>query len=874
VENRTRIPPVPGSCLALGGMQMKAASVTPERWLRVKEIVQGALAEPPGNRPDWAAAACAGDAELAREVDSLLAAHDAAGSFIETPALARPGLAVVVEELQGTATLAGQRLGPYELVREIGHGGMGAVYLAVRADDEYRKQVAIKVIRSTLAPSFIRQRFRHERQILADLDHPYIARLIDGGSTDDGAPYFVMEYVDGLPIDQYCGAGRLSIDARLALFEQVCSAVQYAHQHLVVHRDLKPSNILVAADGTPKLLDFGIAKLLGADEQSRQDRTETGMRAMTLESASPEQVRGEPVTTSTDVYALGVLLHRLLTGRGPYEVTTTTPHELAREICEKDARRPSEVTTDAGIARRLRGDLDTIVLKALQKDPARRYGSVEQFAQDVTRHLSALPVLARPDTVRYRTTRFVARHKMGVAASALVAISLVGGIAATAWEAHVARQQRGRAERRFNDVRTLANSFLFEFHDAIEPLPGSTKARELVVRRALQYLDSLATESTNDPTLERELAAAYDRVGDVQGLPNFANLGDTAGALRSHRSALALREALAAAKPSDTALRRDLLTTYSHLTSLLVSSDSHAALGYARKALVIREADYARNPRGVAERVSLAISYQQIGAIMTALGDYAAALDSVKKQTSTFDALLEANPADMGARRNASVSYKGLGALLEKMGDRSAALEKYRRAVAFDEVRARADANSGQAQLDLSYGYASIGYTLSTMGDIPGALDNYDRALKCREKAVALDPHDANARDTVTRAHLSIGQVYRKAGRPLDALPSFQRALAIVSERHASDPANGGVANRLANVYGAFAGASAEIASAATNNAEASRRWQAARGWAQKGVDVLEVRRAKGTLSATSAEEMKSLVDLIAKCDAKLAVRH
>jgi non-specific serine/threonine protein kinase/serine/threonine-protein kinase len=757
------------------------------------------------------------------------------------------------------------------LVREIGHGGMGAVYLAIRADDEYRKQVAIKVIRSSFDPAFIQQRFRHERQILADLDHPNIARLIDGGSTEEGAPYFVMEYVEGLPIDQYCEVNGLSIDARLALFLQVCAAVQYAHQHLVVHRDLKAGNILVIAEGLPKLLDFGIAKLLDSDSPALEDRTLTVMRIMTFECASPEQVRGEPVTTRTDVYALGVLLHRLLTRHGPYDPATTTSFEFARAICDEDARRPSTVTTDAGAARRLAGDLDTIVLKALQKDPARRYSTVEQFAQDLTRHLTGRPVLARPDTVGYRTTKFITRHKVGVAASALLVLSLVGGVITTAWQARVAGQQRSRAERRFNDVRRMANSFLFEFHDAIANLPGATKARELVVRRAIEYLDSLSKESANDASLQRELAAAYDKVGDVQGLPAFANLGDTPGALQSHKSALALRRALADANPSDPDLQRELAATYSHLSSLLVhTKDFRASLDHERKSLAIREGLLARNPRGVSERRAIAVSYHNIGQNMIDLGDWSAAFDSFQREASIFEALLAEDPASRRAQRDASLAYKKLGAVLERNGDRTAALVNYQKAIALDEARSRADENNAQAHLDLSFGYASVGYALSQAGDIAGSLENYQLALSQRQQVAAADPHDVNAQDTVLRAHLSIGQVLRNAGRQLEAIPHLHNALEIASARYAADPSNGVTGQRLANVYGALAGANAGLASAAKNGVEASRRWREARAWTRKGLDIWEGKRDRGTLTAVDKEELQSLADLIAKCDLEL----
>jgi eukaryotic-like serine/threonine-protein kinase len=609
--------------------------VTPEQWQHVKQMLEEALAQPPAERAAFVAQVGREHAALAGELESLIAAHDHAGGFMAIPALASPEAASLLDQWQRTSQWTGRRVGAYLLVREIGCGGMGAVYLGVRADDAYEKKVAIKVVRSTFDPSLIERRFRGERQILAQLDHPNIARLIDGGSTEDGSPYFAMEYVEGLPIDRYCETNRLSVDARIALFRSVCAAVNYAHQHLIVHRDLKAGNILVTADGVPKLLDFGIAKLLHTDAAA-PEHTITAMRVLTLESASPEQVRGEAVTTATDVYALGVLLHRLLTGRGPYAAaTTSSSHDLARAICEQDATRPSEVATSSKLARRLKGDLDTIVLKALQKQPARRYSTVEQFADDITRHLSGRPVHARPDTVRYRATKFVKRHKRSVAAAAIVVVSLAAGILGTAREAQVARVERERAERRFNDVRRLANSFLFEFHDAIERIPGSTKTRELVVRRATEYLDRLSTDSAYDPSLQRELAAGYDNVGDLQGLPGSTNLGDTRGALRNHRTAVALREALAAANPADHGLQRDLETTYEHLSEIVgAMGDAGAAEDYQRKGLAIAHALYAANPGGTDERRALAMAYQLAGDITSGIGDWNTTLENFTREVS------------------------------------------------------------------------------------------------------------------------------------------------------------------------------------------------------------------------------------------------
>ena len=434
--------------------------MTPERWQQVKALFEQALERPPDERAAFLDQACHGDEALRREVRSLLSSHD--DGFLDEP------LSLDAPSGDDGAAHTGQRIGAYRLVREIGHGGMGAVYLAERADGQFHQQVAVKFVRHGVDSDTLRRRFRAERQILARLEHPHIARLIDGGVSEDGLPYLAMEYVEGTRIDHYCDAHHLSTNERLRLFLAVCEAVHYAHQNLIVHRDLKPSNILVTEGGTVKLLDFGIAKLLddNAAATPLDEVPRTGMRVMTPEYASPEQIRGEPVTTAFDVYALGIILYELLAGQRPYRLSGLSPGEMERIVCEKAPARPStavtrEAQTDATRAatpeeisrmrstqpdklrRRLAGDLDTIVMMALHKDPSRRYRSVGQLSEDLRRHLDGLPVTARPDSFAYRISKFIRRHWMGVAAA--VFISLLGGIATTAWQARVAEQQRRKA---------------------------------------------------------------------------------------------------------------------------------------------------------------------------------------------------------------------------------------------------------------------------------------------------------------------------------------------------------------------------------------------------------------------------------------------
>jgi serine/threonine protein kinase/tetratricopeptide (TPR) repeat protein len=407
--------------------------MTPDRWKQIEEVFQTAVDLPPVERRRYIVEACTGDDTLREQVEQLVAQHDRAGDFIEAPAIAGANFARTTDPDATTLTTTdsfddpsiGRKVGVYRILREIGRGGMGAVYLAERADAEFRRQVAIKLIKRGMDTDFILRRFRNERQILASLDHPYVARLLDGGTTEDGLPYFVMEYIEGQPLYRFCDERKLTIPERLRLFRQVCDAVHYAHRHLVIHRDIKPSNILVTGEGVPKLLDFGIAKLLNPElADITLDPTATAMRLMTPEYASPEQVQGQPVTPATDVYSLGVLLYELLTGHRPYRFLSRAPHEIARVICEEKPMHPSVVitrshdllpaplenkdadtlqqvywtrgSTPENLRRELAGDLDNIVLKALRKDAKRRYQSAEQLREDITRHLEGHRISAPP----------------------------------------------------------------------------------------------------------------------------------------------------------------------------------------------------------------------------------------------------------------------------------------------------------------------------------------------------------------------------------------------------------------------------------------------------------------------------------------------
>src|SRR5437660_2059732 len=386
------------------------------------------------DRPAFLSRACAGDELLRNEVQSLLAAHEGAEGFLESAAVTEAAAGLFEQDL--ASQWIGRRIGPYQVVAELGRGGMGQVFRARRADGQYQTEVAIKLVHGGCEPQFVRRKFLAERQILATLVHPGIARLLDGGTTTDNIPYLVMELVDGAPIDEYCAANKLSVPVRLRLFLSVCEAVSYAHRHLVVHRDLKPSNILIAKDGTIKLLDFGVAKVLDSATRSPGNQpTVTLLRAFTLKFSSPEQIRGEPVTTSSDVYSLGVLLYHLLTGTSPYQSANGPPGNVAKEICERMPQPPSTAPAPpgSGIGERrwraqVRGDLDSIAMLALQKDPARRYSSVDLLAADIQRYLDHRPVRARGNALAYQIGKFIRRHRFSTAASVAASLTLVASV--------------------------------------------------------------------------------------------------------------------------------------------------------------------------------------------------------------------------------------------------------------------------------------------------------------------------------------------------------------------------------------------------------------------------------------------------------------
>ena len=811
--------------------------MNPERWQRIEEIFRTVVDRPAVDRDNYLTRACDGDEELRLEVLSLLAL-DTAEDFIKDPIAnaARSFTARPKDDLTGS------RIGPYRVERLIGRGGMGDVYEAERDDQQFRQQVAIKIIKRGMDTEFVRERFLRERQILASLDHPHIARLLDGGATEDGRPYFVMEFVDGEPITNYCRRRDLPIEEKLKLFLDVCSAVQHAHQKLVVHRDLKPSNILVTAEGTPKLLDFGIAKLLTPDPGEAVTRTETSMRMMTPDYASPEQVRGAVITTVTDVYSLGVALYELLTGRRPYQFETYSPLEIERAICDTEAPPPSEAArrqtgTSPKLARQLTGDLDNIVLMAMRKETARRYQSVEQFSEDIRRYLTGLPVVARKDTFTYRAGKFARRNKAGVTMLALLAVFAV---VLAVLAARLARE-RDRAERRFTEVRKLSNTFLFDFHDKILEVPGTTEARAMVAKTALEYLDSLGREAVGDPQLEWELAVAYQKVGDVQGDPWAPNLGLSQEAMQSYQKSLELAERLSRSGANDLKMSRVLAQGYFKLGALqarsggrlsaahevlsravaaaekleqqthelkdiallqnsyirlsdtyLDTGDPESAVAGYRKEMRLAERRMTEFP-GDRSRLYLSMSHSRVAAALASLGDLQGALDGYQRSLTLVEELLPNHVADPIYLRVRMIALIWLGdlsgnPLYINQGDSRAALQHYRDSLAVAEQMAALDPKDSRARRDLAGGHRLVADML-TLDQPSQAIGHYRKSLDILRAMLAADPKEAELLRREMYALQGLGVALGRLGDRQGALQNLRLALQISRELFARDGA-------------------------------------------------------------------------------------
>ncbi|MCS7025527.1 MAG: protein kinase [Bryobacteraceae bacterium] len=785
--------------------------MTPEQYRKTSRIFQQALELPPHHRLSYIQSACAGDEEIRRQVEAMLRSDTEPEGVLD-----RPPAESVAKLFEAEAPKIPKRIGQYVIERELGRGGMGVVYLASRADEQYHKHVAIKILLADQENAKLVARFRRERQILANLDHPNIALLLDGGATPDGLPYLVMEYVEGVPIDEYCDNHRLPISARLDLFLTVCSAVHHAHQNLVVHRDLKPGNILVRKDGTVKLLDFGIAKLLQPQPGFAMEKTATGMRLLTPEFASPEQVRGDPITTATDVYQLGIVLFQLLTGHHPFHYTNRAalitmlandnpdpPSVAIDRVVEEEGpggekiviRSPEKVAetregTPVKLKARLRGELDAILLKALARNPAERYPSVEQFAEDIRRHLSGLPISLFANNSGYQLRKFLHRNRTSVLLGATAVLALAGVLTTTFWQANIASREGRKAERRFQQVRTLANSLLFEVHDALATQPGTTMARQVLVEKAQQYLDALSAESKGDVQLERELATAFHRLGDLQGNPSFANLGQTSAALRSYQKAAEIRRRLIEANPSQAELQVDLSSTLDALGDLyLTLGNTRSALESYQRARSILEALRSTRPQDRTLKVQLAQNYQSLVDAYLNLGKTLEAIDFNNKALSLGQQLADADPGNPVSQRNLAVAYNRAGALYERLGDHEKAAEWLDRALRIQQQAQQETAQDPRARREIAQTYLDLGRNALARRSTAAA-SWFQKALVIFRDLASTDPRNAQAARDLAYAEMRVGDAFLQANQPAQSLQHYRQAHEIFHRLLSQDQFN------------------------------------------------------------------------------------
>ncbi len=726
-----------------GGRQINA-----DDFWRIEAVFASVIGLDPEGRARTVGEACADRPDLRLEIEALLVAHDrlaAAGGEADD---------------ENDPSGLGLQVGAYRLVEKIGEGGMGEVFRAERADGLFAQQVAVKLTRSTLADSDLRRRFLVERQILASLNHDNIVRLLDGGTTGRGQAFLIMEHVEGVPLTEHCRDHSLSLEARLQLLCVVCRAVQYAHQHGVVHRDLKPANILVTSDHIPKVVDFGVAKLLEGHAGSGFTTTGVVPGPLTPNYASPEQIRGLAVTTASDVYALGVVLYEIVAGVRPYE-TQGLPLERVIEVVlheqpgRPSASPPSETAPLPYAKARLRGDIDALVLKAMSKEPGERYASASELAADITRWLKGEPVLAQTPSAGYILRRMALRHKRLATVSALALVSVLAASGVAVWQWRVARSEQARAERRFSEVRQLANAVIFKIHDAVLPLPGSTPVRRLIVDEAIGYLERLDAEPGDDPTLRIELADAHRQVGAILGNASIANLGDRDGARKQYERAHEILRPLLTNRASFEVVRSAVDADLRLSGIALTKGELEPAIAFAREAVThaSRYRDYqAGDVRGADLQARAYFALASALPRSEAMAIWYQTLDYYEK-------LLAIQPDDAQTQRNVALVGKYIGGNLEAT-DTKTAHKHYARSLELDEKRLTASPEDPRVQFDAAISFSNMASASELLGDLDAAGRLFERSLALRRQLVQADPTNVQARGRLGYLLTRLGRFY------------------------------------------------------------------------------------------------------------------
>jgi serine/threonine protein kinase/tetratricopeptide (TPR) repeat protein len=818
--------------------------VPADNWGQVEELFLTAVELPPSERDLFLRAECKGDTALRAEVEALLRADTDGPGFITD------AIRTEIDSLMDAENpLIGTRVGAYRIFEEIGRGGMGTVYLGERDDEHFRKQVAIKVVKRGMDSAEVLARFRHERQILAGLEHPYIARLIDGGTTPDGRPFVVMEYVQGQPIDDYCREHKLDLRARLRLFLKVCEAVSYAHRALVVHRDLKPNNILVTEEGIPKLLDFGVAKLLDPGNDPGLTADLSGMGPITPEYASPEQITGLPITTAADIYSLGAVLFELLTGTRAQKIDTKTPTEIARVVCQEETPPPSTVTSAAGSTFKVDSELDNIVLMAMRKERERRYRSVNQFAEDITHYLQGRPVIARQDSLTYRSGKFLRRNGFAVAAAALVVASLLGGTAFSVMQARraeaarqiaetqkqaaererqraetekqaadreraraeaqtqVAETERNRAEaqtklavsakqlsdRRLTDSVEFAGNTLLDMHTKLAKLSGAMDVRREMVNRMVKFLEAQSKNAGDDDDLRFILGVSYLEVADVLGNPSQSNLGDTKNALENYKKSLALLDPVIKRHPDNpNYLQEWLEVRQSYAQTLAAAGD----LKPATETLLGALPDARRLPKLCPKEPRCWMTEGTIYSELLEMTIGPNTADAFQYSVAAAEVSEKAHaafPDDVSIDFDLATAYSQQAKLRNLRGENKEAVEEYRKAAALREAGLLLRPTDATQKRNLMITYGNMGAALGSplflnLGDTAGAKASYAKALAIARELAKADSTDQLAQSDLANA-LTFSAVIDVPKEELpDSLAKLEQAERIMQKLTTADP--------------------------------------------------------------------------------------
>ncbi len=867
--------------------------MNPSNWKLTKEALATAMELQSDPRQDFLESL---SIDIRSEVERLLAAEENAEGFINDPVMVERGMVVKLTEAD---VVEGSTIDGYRLVRKIGSGGMGDVYLAEQSGEGFSQKVALKLIKRGMDTGAVLKRFLMERQILANLEHPNIARMLDGGSTNDGLPYFVMEYVDGEEVREYCNARKLGLVQRLELFRKICDAVTSAHQKLVVHRDLKPTNILVTKDGEPKLLDFGIAKLTSPDwNADTNEATITQFRIMTPEYASPEQLSGETTATSTDIYSLGVVLYELLTGERPHLSRGKSQKEIVDSVLSSEPPKPSTVgsermsrekdetgfkrsdetaslrpetrqTREIVEPRHLQGDLDNIILKAMRREPERRYQSVQEFSEDIRRYLNGLPVSATADSRFYRFNKYFKRNRASVVGSAAVAVLLVIATAVTGWQYTVAQREKAAAERRFEDTRSLAKSVLYELYDSIDAIPGTTKAKELLALKAIEYLDRLAAEGNNDPYLLTELADGYQRIGDIQGGLNRSNLGQTTEAKDSYSKARTLREAVVASGASDPKFRFKLAMAYTKAGETDYSEAN--VKGYydnQLRALETLKAIESVLPDDEDYLFELGASYANSGRAAATNGNVDEGIEYLTKAETILSDLHNRNTSDLTRAMAVSTVNDMLADLHSSFGRKAEALEYLKRSASYIFPLMQTNPDNADIRRSSAVTYYSISKTECDLGSYDKSLVNAEKAIEISESLLKQDEQNVELSLIYAMSLYSKARTLVRSGRPTEGLSILEDVLQRAKALQEGDPKNEITRVRTAYVDDEIGRASLAVGLAETNRAAKVTALQKARSSLQRAYDSYE--KYGNAMVGEEAKVIDQVAAEIIKCDAAL----